>query len=48
MGRTCGTHGDRRNAYGVSVYKTEGKRQNIGGRLILNGILEKQDIVLLT
>jgi hypothetical protein len=27
MDRACSTHGEKRNAYGISVRKLEGKRQ---------------------
>jgi hypothetical protein len=45
-------HGEKRNAYRTLVGKPEGKgllrRTDIGGRIILKWILEKQDGVLWT
>jgi hypothetical protein len=39
MGRACSTHGDKINAYRISVVKPEGKRLlgnlDVGGRIIL-------------
>jgi hypothetical protein len=40
MGRTCSTHGEKRNAYRVLVGNPERKRPlDVGGRIILKWIL---------
>jgi hypothetical protein len=36
MGRTCSSHGEKKNAYRVLVEKPEGRRPlDVGGRIIL-------------
>jgi hypothetical protein len=52
MGGPCSTNGEKRNAYRLLVGKPEGKRplrnQDVGGWIILRGILERWDGVMWT
>jgi hypothetical protein len=47
MGGACSTNGEDINVYKTFVRKREGRRP-LGGRLILEWILERQDEVVLT